>query len=248
MILDMDTDVSEHKKIEKTQENTEIACLKEIHHRIKNNLQVIYSLLDLQAERFKNRKFIEDSEILEAIRESQNRILSMSLIHEELYTGEGKGTLNFSAYLKRLVDSLFQTYRLGSTSIKLNMDIEEDIFFDINTAVPLGMIINEFVSNSLKYAFLGRNKGMIQIKLFSEETGNEPYKKKNVINKGTRYTLTVSDDGIGIPEKVDIEKPETLGLQLVNLLVDQLDGEIELKRDKGTEFTIWFSDVEKWSL
>lgn len=248
MILDMDTDVNEHKKIEKTQENTEIACRKEIHHRIKNNLQVIYSLLDLQAERFKNRKFIEDSEILEAIRESQNRILSMSLIHEELYTGEGKGTLNFSAYLKRLANSLFQTYRLGSTSINLNTDLEEDIFFDINTAVPLGMIVNEFVSNSFKYAFLGRDKGMIQIKLFSEEAGNEQKRKNKTTKKGTRYTLIVSDDGAGIPEKVDIENPETLGLQLVNLLVDQLDGEIELKRDEGTEFTIWFSDAGKWSL
>ena len=147
---------------------------------------------------------------------------------------------NFSPYLERLVENLFQTYSLGNADISLNMDLEENIFFDMDTAVPLGIIVNELVSNSLKYAFPGRNKGEIQIKLFKEEkAGNELSNDEDELTgKGTRYTLIISDDGVGIPEKIDLENSDTLGLQLVNILVDQLDGEIELKRDKGTEFDI----------
>ena len=158
-------DITERKEAEEALANIEIARKKEIHHRIKNNLQVISSLLDLQAEKFNNRKDIKDSEVLEAFRESQDRVISMALIHEELYKGGGIDTLDFSSYIEELAKNLFLTYRLGNTDISLNMDLEENIFFDMDTAVPLGMIVNELVSNSLKHAFIGRDKGEIQIKL-----------------------------------------------------------------------------------
>ncbi len=237
-------DVTERKETEKFLENIETARKKEIHHRIKNNLQVISSLLDLEAEKFDNRECVPDSEVLKAFRESQDRVISMSLIHEELYKGGGLDTLNFSSYVKELTKNLFHTYRLGNASTSLNMDLEENIFLDMDTAVPLGIIINELISNSLKHAFADRDNGRIQIKFCREEsqeskdngTGNN-----NEGLKGISFILIVSDNGIGVPESFDLENPDSLGIQLVTTLVDQLDGELELRRDNGTEFTIRFT-------
>ncbi|HET8685675.1 MAG TPA: histidine kinase dimerization/phosphoacceptor domain -containing protein, partial [Methanosarcina sp.] len=237
MILEMDVDITERKKAEEALENIEMARKKEIHHRIKNNLQVISSLLDLQAEQFRNRENIKDSEVLEAFRESQDRVISMALIHEELYRGEELDKLNFSPYIEELAKTLFQTYRLGNTDISLTMDLEENLFFDIDIAVPLGIIVNELVSNSLKHAFPDRKKGEIQIKLHREK----PRELEIEGCQSTSFVLTISDNGIGIPENLDIEYLDTLGMQLVTSLVDQLDGELELKRGNGTEFTIRFS-------
>nr|WP_269850846.1 histidine kinase dimerization/phosphoacceptor domain -containing protein [Methanosarcina horonobensis] len=228
-------DITERKKAEKALVNLEITRKKEIHHRIKNNLQVISSLLDLQADKFDNPK------VIEAFHESQNRVISMALIHEELYKGEGTDTLDFSEYLQELAENLFQTYSLNSKNIQLNIDLEENTFFDMDVAVPLGIIVNELVSNSLKHAFPGRDKGEIQIELRREEKGE--YKKEG--SKITNFILTVSDNGVGIPEIIDIEDIDSLGLQLVTSLVDQLDGELELKRNKGTEFIIRFTVTGK---
>ena len=232
------TDLTEQKKNEEILANIENARKKEIHHRIKNNLQVITSLLDLQAEQFSNRGCVEDSEILEAFRVSQDRVISMSLIHEELHEGGEIDTLNFSPYLERLVQNLLRTYSLGDTEISLNMDLEENVFFDMDTAVPLGLVVNELVSNSLKYAFPGRIKGKIQIKLFKNKDRSELNNVDEKLTEGTGYTLIISDDGVGISENINLENSDTLGLQLVSLLVDQLEGEIHLKRDHGTEFKI----------
>ncbi|AKB31881.1 sensory transduction histidine kinase [Methanosarcina siciliae HI350] len=242
--LGMLTDITERKKAEEALASLETARKKEIHHRIKNNLQVISSLLDLQAEQFRNRENIKDSEVLEALRESQDRVTSMALIHEELYRGGGFETLNFSPYIQELAENLLLTYSLGDTEITLSTDLEEDLFFDIDTAVPLGMIVNELVSNSLKHAFPDRRKGKIRIKLSREE--NEEC-MKNITGecKSTSFTLTVSDDGVGIPENLDIEELDSLGFQLVTSLADQLDGEFELKKDNGTEFTMRFTVTEK---
>lgn len=171
--------------------------------------------------------------------------MSIALIHEELHEGGGNNTLYFSPYLEKLVENLFQTYSIGNVDISLNMDLEDSIFFDMDTAVPLGIIVNELISNSLKHAFKGRSKGKIQIKLHKENiTEEEKAEKepdngdKRVARKGTGYTLIVSDDGTGIQEGIDFNNSDTLGLQLVNILVDQLDGEIELKREIGTEVII----------
>ncbi|TFH04391.1 MAG: PAS domain S-box protein [Methanosarcina sp.] len=242
-------DISERKKAEETLGKAETARKKEIHHRIKNNLQVISSLLDLQAEKFCKREFVKASEVLETFRESQDRVISIALIHEELHEGEGTDTLSFSPYLERLVDALFQTYRLGKANITLKKELEKDIFFDMDIAVPLGLIVNELVSNSLKHAFSGRDRGKIYIKLFREKKiENE---KDTSAENGTEarrvtgFILTVSDDGTGIPDTINMENSDSLGLQLVNILVDQLDGEIEVKKDEGTEFTIRISVAEK---
>ena len=238
-------DVTERKETEKFLENIETARKKEIHHRIKNNLQVISSLLDLQAEKFNNKECVNDSEVLEAFKESQNRVISMALIHEELYKGGGLDTLNFSSYVEELVKNLFQTYKLGNASTSLNMSLEENIFLDMDTAVPLGIIINELVSNSLKHAFPDRkDDGKIQIKLCREESSeskDNSAENKNGGSTGTNFILTVSDNGIGVPENFDLENPDGLGIQLVTTLVDQLDGELELKKNNGTGFTIRFT-------
>ena len=240
-IMTMLTDITTRKEAEEALANIEIIRKKEIHHRIKNNLQVISSLLDLQAEKFNGRRNIKDSEVLEAFRESQDRVISMALIHEELYKGGGFDTLNFSPYIEELADNLFHTYRLGNTNVSLNMDLEENTFFDMDTSVPLGMIINELVSNSLKHAFIGRERGKIRIKLIRGEKGE----CKSNSCKSTDFILTISDNGVGIPENLDIEDLDTLGVQLVTSLVDQLDGELELKRNNGTEFTMKFTVTEK---
>ncbi|MFI5384385.1 MAG: sensor histidine kinase, partial [Methanosarcina thermophila] len=233
-------DITERKKAEKALLSLEIARKKEIHHRIKNNLQVISSLLDLQAENLSNKKCVEESDVLNAFQESQDRIMSIALIHEELHEGGGDNTLHFSQYLEKLVENLFQTYSLGNADINLKIDLEDNIFFDMDIAVPLGIIVNELVSNSLKYAFPDRNRGEIRIILFKEEKAENSADNndKEITGKGAEYTLIISDNGVGIPEEIRLENSDTLGLQLVNILVDQLNGEIELKRDNGTEFDI----------
>ncbi len=243
-------DITLHIESENSQVKAEKAKKKEIHHRIKNNLQVISSLLDLQAEKFKNRECIKDSEVLEAFRESQDRVITMALIHEELYKGEGFETLDFSTYIRELVENLFQTYVLNSKNIHLHIDMEENIFLDMDTAIPLGIIVNELVSNSLKHAFIGRAEGRIHIKLRREESGeriNSMEESKYDGCKSTSLILRVSDDGIGIPKSIDLENPNSLGIQLVTTLVDQLAGELELKRSNETEFTIRFTVTEKRS-
>jgi PAS domain S-box-containing protein len=243
--LAMLTDITERKKAEEALANIETARKKEIHHRIKNNLQVISSLLDLQAEQFRNRECIQNSEVLEAFRESQNRVISMALIHEELYKGGRFETLNFSPYIEELADALFHTYRLGNTDISLIMDLEENLFFDIDTAVPLGIIVNELISNSLKHAFPDRKKGEVRIKLHRDESIEFESKDSESISTSTGFILTISDNGVGVPETLDIKNLESLGMQLVASLVDQLDGELELERDNWTEFTVRFKITEK---
>jgi PAS domain S-box-containing protein len=226
-ILAISRDITERVKAEQTLAKIDKLRIKEIHHRIKNNLQVITSLLDLQAEKF------QDKEVLEAFKESQNRVISMALIHEELYKGEGTDALNFSAYLQKLTGNLFQTYSLKSKNISLIMDLEKNACFNMDIAVPLGIIVNELVSNSLKHAFTKDQQGEIQIKLSRERNINRM--EESVFN------LIVSDNGKGIPKDMGVKKLESLGLQLVGTLIDQLDGKIEIKRDHGTEFRIIFS-------
>lgn len=237
-------DVTKRVKAEKALEEIEIARKQEIHHRIKNNLQVISSLLDLQAEKFENIECIKYSDVLEAFKDSQDRVISMALIHEELYKGGGSETLNFSQYVKELSENLLQTYTVGNTDISLKLNLAENTFFNMDIAVPLGIIVNELVTNSLKHAFQGRDNGEIQLKLQREELRSDP-KSVNENFKGMTFVLTVSDNGVGIPENFNIEELDSLGLQLVTSLVAQLDGELEIKRNNGTEFTIWFTVKEK---
>lgn len=194
--------------------------LREIHHRVKNNMQIISSLLKLQAG------YIEDKKYLEMFKESQNRILTMSLVHEKLYRSKDFTKINFKEYIHNLANGVFQSYSGRSSNILLNLNIE-NVELGIDSAIPCGLIINELVTNSLKHAFPGEKKGEIKIVL-GKIDGNE-------------YELTVSDNGIGIPEDIDFRKTETLGLHLVSILAeDQLSGKIKLDRSRGTEFSIRF--------
>jgi len=161
----------------------------------------------------------------------------MSLIHEELYRGEGTDKIDFSAYIQKLVENLFQTYGISSENILLLMDLEENAFFDMDTAIPLGIIVNELVSNSLKHAFTENQEGEIRIKFCKEEENSEIHE--------SFFSLTISDNGKGIPENIEMESLESLGLQLVITLVDQLEGEIEIKQEQGTEFRITFKVMER---
>ena len=241
MILKMDIDITERRKAKEALAKIEEARIKEIHHRIKNNLQVISSLLDLEAERF------SDIKVLNAFKESQNRVASMALIHEELYKGKGSDSLDFAAYLRKLTTNLLNSYNLKNNGISLKLDFGQS-YLNMDTAIPLGIIVNELVSNSLKHAFPGRSGGVIQIKIAretSKECANAISRDNLEACRGISYTLTISDDGIGMPEGFDLENAETLGIQLVTLLVDQLDGKLGLIRDCGTKFTIQFIVPEK---
>ncbi len=242
-------DITQRKEAEEALEKAEKVRKKEIHHRIKNNLQVISSLLSLQSEKF------GDAEVLEAFRESQNRVISMAIIHEELYEGEEIDTLDFSAYLRKLTNDLLLSYTLGKDDINLELDLEK-IYLGMDTAIPLGIIVNELVSNSLKHAFPAGKKGRVRINLCRTEnfagnpedygTGSDCRGEQDLkAEKDLPFTLIVSDNGPGIPEEIDFRDTSSLGLQLVNLLVEQIDASIELNRNKGTDFFIRFKDTEK---
>jgi PAS domain S-box-containing protein len=215
-------DVTERKQTEeriKTSLREKDVLLREIHHRVKNNMQIISSLLRLQS------RLVKDSKMVEMFKESQNRIRSMALIHEKLYQTDDLSRINFAEYIRSLTVHLFHTYRVNPNIVKMNTEVEE-VYLSINKAIPCGLVINELVSNALKHAFPDSKKGEIQIKLYS--------------NRQNRTKLVVSDDGIGLPENLNIQEPETLGLQLVNDLVKQIEGTVKLDRSEGTTFYISF--------
>jgi len=235
-------DITERKKAEEALEIIQETHIKEIHHRIKNNLQVISSLLSLEAEKF------SDVKMLESFRESQNRVVSMALIHEELYKGKELDKLDFATYLQKLAADLFDSYNLKNSGISLKLDLEK-IHLDMDIAIPLGIIVNELVSNSLKHAFSTEKAGEIHISLCKKESfaANDdiPGPCPSCTGKNNlHYILTVADNGKGIPEEIDFPNMDSLGLQLVNLLVEQIEGYIEFNRDSGTKFTIWFRNLE----
>jgi len=214
----------ERKKIEEKLSaslNEKEFLIKEIHHRVKNNLQIISSLLNLQADG------ILDKETKEKYTESISRIKSMAIIHELLYQSKDLSNIKIKDYLEELVSYITNTYNLGK-EIKVNLTVDvKHKFIDLDKAIPCGIIINELLSNAFKHAFEKNKKdGLINI-VFHENNKN--------------YTLTVSDNGIGLPESVNVKTSATLGLQLINSLVEQLDGQLNINTDKGTSFVISFS-------
>ncbi len=216
------TDITEQKEGEeqlKASLKEKEVLLREIHHRVKNNLQIIFSLLNLQSG------YIRDSHALDMFRECQNRVRSMALIHEVLYQAKDLARVNFAEYIKNLSVNLFRSYGVSSKAIDLNISVR-DVMLEIDTAIPCGLIINELVSNSLKYAFPGGKVGSITIDMHPEDED--------------QLVLIVSDNGVGLPEGLDFRHTETLGLQLVNTLTDQLKGHIEVQGIHGTEFKISF--------
>ncbi len=193
--------------------------LQEIHHRVKNNLQVISSLLKLQS------RYIQDERVIEMLKESQNRVRSMALVHEQLYQSKDLSDIDFAEYIQNLSHNLFQAYEIYSEGIKLETNIAPSSL-NIDTAVPCGLIINELVTNSLKYAFTGQTKGKIKIDF--------------TLDNNKVCVLAVSDSGIGFPQDLDYRNARTLGLRLVGSLVKQIRGKIELLDVAGTKFQITF--------
>jgi PAS domain S-box-containing protein len=213
-------DITQRKKSELAIKNSlkeKELLLQEIHHRVKNNMQIISSLLNLQ------HSFVEDEEIKTILKDSQSRVKSMALVHEKLYQTDDLAEINAAEYIRSLTTSMFNNYSVQS-GVELILDVGE-VFFDIDTAVPMGLVINELVSNSLKYAFPDDKTGKIYISLQkSSEEG--------------KYILKVEDDGVGFPEDIDFLNSRSLGLQLVKTLVDQLDGTVELDCSNGASFKI----------
>jgi len=197
--------------------------LKEIHHRVKNNLQVISSLLKLQAE------YAWDEKDIVLFKESQNRIKAIALVHEKLYQSENLASVDLNEYINHLANALFRTYGVDTNRIALKIDVA-DVILGVVTAIPCGLIINELVSNSLKYAFPEGKKGEIKITLGSRNKGN--------------IELTVSDNGIGMPKDLDSREAKSLGLKLVHILTDQLGGKLEVDRSEGTSIHIQFKKIE----
>ena len=198
--------------------------LREIHHRVKNNMQIISSLLRLQSAYIKDKKYGD------MYRESQNRIVSMSLIHEKLYQSRDLTRIDIKDYIRDLVYGLAQSYGANVNKIALKIDVE-NVPLGISSAIPCGLIINELVSNSLKYAFPDGRSGEINIILRSGE--------------GDALELIVGDNGVGIPKDLDFRSTDSWGMRLIIILAEsQLHGEIALNRSKGTEFQIKFRDVK----
>jgi two-component sensor histidine kinase len=193
--------------------------LKEVHHRVKNNLQVISSLLSLQS------MSQSDSATICLLRESQDRVRSMALIHEQLYQSGDLSRLDFGAYADRLTANLLRSYTVAGT-IKLKIDVR-DILISIDLAIPCGLIINELVTNALKHAFPHGRNGTVGIAMHRD---------------GGEYVLAVTDDGVGMPPQVNSENADSFGLQLVDTLVGQLEGSIDVDRNDGTAYTIRFMD------
>jgi PAS domain S-box-containing protein len=220
MLIDITHRKQMEAQIKDSLEEKEI-LLKEIHHRVKNNLAVISSLLDLQSH------FVKDTEDKELFRESQTRAKSMALIHELLYQSSDLKSIDFSEYMRTLIMELFRNYSVDPGRVKLELNLEK-VNIDINTSIPLGLIVNELVSNSFKYAFPNGRKGIIKISLESEDD---------------RYIMSVCDNGVGLPKHLDFKNTETLGLRLVNSLTKQINGDIGLNSKHGTEFKITFKEI-----
>ncbi|UBF24482.1 PAS domain S-box protein [Kovacikia minuta CCNUW1] len=232
MILVRITDINEvkHREAERRQAAEALqtslqekeVLLKEIHHRVKNNLQIISSLLRMQSRQ------IADQQMVALFQEAQNRVQSMALIHEHLYQSPNLSYISFGQYLRTLVNNLFRSYGVREQQITIKLDVE-DLQLTLNTAIPCGLIINELVSNALKYAFPGEQLGVVQVYLCQEASATENW-----------VVLTIEDNGVGIPDRVNWETTESLGLRIVRNLITQLGGTLTLDRREGTCFHITF--------
>jgi len=216
VIFSIVRDITERKKAEKEKD----VLLQEIHHRVKNNMQVISSLLNIQA------RTIKDEQLLAIFEDCQNRIRAMALVHAELYQSNNLSQIDVKHYLASLLRGLSSSFRKkANIGLKATVD---DIFFNIDTAIPCGMIINELVTNSFKHAFREQAEGEISVAL-QQENGI--------------FNLTIKDNGTGMPKGFDVTKTTSLGLQLAHTLTGQLGGTIEINSDHGTETMISFKEV-----
>ncbi|MGB8840028.1 MAG: PAS domain S-box protein [Aliidongia sp.] len=222
MVLSAIVDISDRKqkesRIHKMLREKDV-LLSEVHHRVKNNLQVIYSLLDLQSAR------ISDPTLLDILRDSQNRIRSMVQIHQTLYQSKDFAEVDFGQFLDELIPTLIGSYGIDGSAVSLTIKAEQ-VRLPIESAVPCGLAVNELISNALKHAFPSGRAGAIRVSLTHGADHD--------------VILSVSDNGIGLPDHFDMVDPATLGLQLVTLLADQLGGTISVRRIDPTEFILKF--------
>ncbi len=217
----VDTDITAGKNMQNQIEASlkeKDVLLKEIHHRVKNNLQIIISLLNLQTD------YIKDETTLKAVKDGQSRVRSMALVHEKFYQSDQVSEIAFKEYLEKLCQFIYQSY--GDKTDRIKVQVEGDpVGLDMDTAMPCGLLVNEIVSNAYKYAFPGQLTGRILIEL----------KRQN-----GKVTLSVNDNGAGFPDDFEIEQSESLGMQLIQALTNQLDGELKVKRENGTTFEVSF--------
>jgi PAS domain S-box-containing protein len=227
----MARDITERKRAEEkilSSLHEKEILLREIHHRVKNNLQIIASLLYLQSIN------ISDNFTLDILRESRSRVKSMALIHEKLYRSEDLALIPFATYLESLIDNLKEAYGVNDSTVSIGITITPtDLSLNIETGIPCGLIINELISNSLKHAFKDGRKGVITIAM--TETGPHD------------YTMIISDNGPGFPKDIDFKKTTSLGLQLVNNLVLQLEGDISLDCSGGSSFTMHLKTIAEYN-
>ncbi|QFS46146.1 PAS domain S-box protein [Nostoc sphaeroides] len=224
VLVAVQQDITEHKQAEekiKASLKEKEVLLKEIHHRVKNNLGIVSSLLQMQCRR------TQDPLVTAILRDSQNRIASIALVHEKLYRSEDLADIDFAQYIPDLTTHLFDSYNVSSSQIQLKIQVD-NASLDIETAIPCGLIINELVSNALKYAFVGNRKGEIEVKFYQESEST--------------LALIIQDNGIGLPENFDSKKAQTLGITLVQGLVKQLRGKLEIDSHQGTQFKITFTN------
>ncbi|MBN1347920.1 response regulator [candidate division KSB1 bacterium] len=229
-IVSVYEDITERKRTKEQIQASlkeKVVIMKEIHHRVKNNLQTISSLLNLQCQQ------IKDIKIRELFKESQNRIKSMALIHEKLYQSDNLASIDIVGYIKSLVRGIYSSYKINPDKIRLRINIDP-VSLSIEQAIPCGLIINELVSNAFKYAFpesfCGKQTIEISLKSQNAET----------------FILKVSDNGVGLPENIDLNKTKSLVLHLVKIIAeDQLEGSVKLSRRAGTQFQIKFKRLVK---
>jgi len=222
MVLSSIVDISDRKQKE---ERIQMALkekdilLREIHHRVKNNLQIVHSLLDLQSAR------LDDETVLDMLRDSQNRIRSMALIHQTLYQSKDFARVDFSHFLESLVSTLVSSYSADTARLDLQV-MTDGVSLPLSTAIPCGLILNELIANAIKHGFPDGRSGEIRIALKRDQNDH--------------VLLSVSDNGVGIPDDLVIEATHTLGLQLVNLLADQIGGQLTVNRTRPTMFVLRF--------
>lgn len=197
--------------------------LKEVHHRVKNNLQIVSSLLNLQSVNVLDQKY------LTLINDSRNRINSMALVHEMLYASKDLSKIEIHEYIVRLSSSIHHSFANPNNSINFTYEVQKNLFFDIDYMISIGLILNEIISNSYKYAF-PKQSGNITISLISQACKG----------KQAQYELKVFDNGIGLSDNFDLKKDSQLGMQLITMLSDQIDGTVNLSGKNGTSYTITF--------
>ncbi|TVQ10513.1 MAG: PAS domain S-box protein [Balneolaceae bacterium] len=220
--IEIISDITEQKRSEKMIKDSlheKEVLLKEIHHRVKNNMAIISGLLHLKADLVES----EDTRIL--LHESSNRIRSMAMIHEMLYQNETFASIDFGSYIKSLVETIDDFYNQEQSNVSIEID-SANIYLDINDAVPCGLILNELITNAYKHAFNGKKKGWIKV---------------SFIRKGNEFVLTVKDNGKGLPHQLNLENANSLGMNLITGLTSQLKGTLDFKNGKGATFTLRFS-------